>query len=84
MVTSVIRTVVPYLVAWVVALLVGWGFDVPAEVESWLTETLVLALGTGYYVAARWLERKGVRFPLLGSRAQPEYYVGRHRVDEGQ
>ena len=83
MIPSVIRTVVPYLVAYLVALLVGWGIDVPAEVETWLTETLVLVLGTGYYVAARWLERHGVTLPLLGSRQQPEYaYVGRHRAED--
>lgn len=81
MVTSVIRTVVPYLVAYLVALLVGWGIDVPAEVESWLTETLVLVLGTAYYVTARWLEQHGVRLPLLGSRQQPEY-AGRHRAED--
>lgn len=80
MITSVIRTVVPYLVGYVVAVLIGWGIEVPGEVQSWLTETLTLVLGTAYYVAARWLERQGVRLRLLGSTQQPEY-AGRHRVE---
>ena len=78
MITSVIRTVVPYVVGYLVALLVGWGIEVPTEVQAWLTETLTLVLGTAYYVAARWLEEHGVTWPLLGSTQRP-VYEGRHR-----
>ena len=80
MIPSIIRTAVPYVVGWLVGLLVLAGIDVPTEVQAWADETLTLVLGTAYYAAARWLETRGLTWPLLGSRQQPTY-VGEHRAD---
>src|SRR5690606_3968967 len=74
-VASIIRTVVPYLVGWIVTLLVMLltpiGVALPPEFAPWLTNTLTVALGTGYYILARWLEKKFPRLPVLGARPQP-------------
>lgn len=80
MVTSIIRTVVPYLIGWVATVLLTLGIDMPEAVQDWATEALVVIIGTAYYVAARWLEARGVRIPLLGSTAVPAY-TDQGRVD---
>ena len=81
LVAAVIRTVVPYIVGALLALLVRvltpYGVEVPEAVAPWLTEVLVLAFGTAYYVAARWLEGHLPAFPWLGSKAKPVLYAKR-------
>lgn len=71
-VTSAIRTVVPYIIAGVIWLLakMGLNFDLPATFEPWL----VTVLGTLYYLLARnVLEKHWPSVPWLGSTAKPLY-----------
>ena len=53
--TSLRRTVVPFVMGWIITLPVAQFVDI-AEVEK----ALVVILGSVYYGAFRWLESKGV------------------------
>lgn len=76
-VSAVIRTFVPYLVGWIVAG-VAWattplGIAVPDQFEGWLNTALPVALGTLYYVFAKWAEKRWPGVPWLGSTRMPLY-----------
>lgn len=72
--TSIRRTVIPFFVGWILSLPVGRLFD-----ESELTGLLTVALGTVYYVAARWAEEQGLPwaswFIAFGPTTTPHYDV---------
>lgn len=74
MLTSIIRTAVPYLVGLVVSLGVTLGVEVPTEAQTALASLLTFAIGLAYYVAVRWAAK---RWPwlevLLGSPKAPTY-----------
>lgn len=57
---SVIRTVVPMVVAVLLGQAARVGLDLP---EGAVTEVVTVAAGAAYYAAARWLEQ---RWPGLG------------------
>lgn len=73
--TSVVRTVVPYAVGWLVSwALVTFGITVPDDVRISLEGFLTFAIGTAYYVIVRKLEAKHEWVGwLLGSPNPPEY-----------
>ena len=76
-VISTIRTIVPYLVGWLIAAAL-WivrplGLDLPEGAAEYLTGTLPILLGSIYYMAARKLEARWPGVPWLGSRTQPVY-----------
>ena len=70
-VTSVIRTVVPSVVALLIAALAGAGIDLDSSALEAVISGLLIGV---YYAAARWLEG---RWPqagwLLGSPKAPTY-----------
>lgn len=70
-IVSVIRTVTPTVVGYVIAVLAGWGVDVdPTALEV----TVISLLVGGYYAIARALEAAHPWFGvLLGWVAQPKY-----------
>lgn len=72
MLVSLLRTGVPYVVAWVAVQLARLGVEIDqAAVASWLT----VAVGTVYYAGFRWLETHvSPRFGwLLGIARPPQY-----------
>lgn len=71
---SLVRTVVPTVIGYVIAVLAGWGIDVdPTTLEVTLTSLLV----GGYYAIARGLEAVHPWFGvLLGWKATPTYVKG--------
>lgn len=83
MLTSIIRTVTPIIVGWVLSLGVVQALGLTEEQVTWLVvaalTALPPALSTVYYLAVRALER---RWPwvgvLLGRRGEPDY--GRHEA----
>lgn len=70
---SIVRTVVPMVVGGLASVLLTMGIETPEAVQEWLGEVLTLLLGAAYYALARWLESRGITWPLLGSRSQPTY-----------
>lgn len=68
---SVIRTVVPYLTALLIAKLAEWGLDInPGDAQG----LVVAVVGSVYYVAVRFVEQKWPNAGwLLGSKRQPQY-----------
>lgn len=71
-VTSAIRTLVPYLIGLVVAWAVTLG--VPESLRATLTAVLTFAVGSGYYLAVRALERKWAWLGwFLGKPTPPVY-----------
>ncbi len=78
-VIQLIRTVVPFLVAWLIAQLARLGLQLPAGTGEELTASLVLVAGALYYAAVAWLERKYKWFGwLLGIARRPDYAAGKH------
>jgi len=74
MLTSIIRTVVPYLVGWIVTLLATAGVDVSDELRNSLATLLAFLIGTVYYVVVRFLEKKWPKLGfLLGVPTAPVY-----------
>lgn len=81
MVPSIVRTVVPYIVGYIiyivgVAILRFTGTEVDLSgLSNFLEQMLVVALSALYYWVARWLERnKNSKWGwLLGSNKQPVY-----------
>lgn len=74
MLPSILRTVVPLIVGFVVSLLVRLGLDDAVDTAA-LTELVMLVVTAGYYAAVRALERYvDPRIGwLLGYAAQPKY-----------
>jgi peptidoglycan hydrolase-like protein with peptidoglycan-binding domain len=82
-VASLIRTITPMVVGWVIAGLTGVGLLVggwlgvslglPADLAAWLETSVPLILGSCYYFLARKLEQRWPSIPWLGSRRQPVY-----------
>lgn len=70
----IIKTIVPFVVGWVVSVLTVAGLDVPPEFTADLTNILTLLLGAAYYVLVVFLSKKWpVLEILLGSPKKPEY-----------
>jgi hypothetical protein len=69
---SIRRTVIPYLVGWVLSLPLGGLFT-----EGELTTLFTVVLGTLYYAAARWAEEQGYQwaswFVAFGPAPTPHY-----------
>ncbi|WP_435108842.1 hypothetical protein [Nocardiopsis synnemataformans] len=77
MVTSIVRTVVPYAVGLIVSLAASIGLDLPAEATTEvLTAVTTFVVGTVYYWVARFFEEHispRVGGLMLLSRRRPEY-----------
>lgn len=74
LIISIIRTVIPYAVGWVVAKLTLAGIPIPEDVVAEASASLTLLAGSLYYIAVAWLERKFSWFGwLLGVARQPVY-----------
>lgn len=72
--TSVIRTVTPMLVGFVVTLLASFNIEGDAEFKANLFATMQLIVSGLYYVIVRWIESKYPKFGiLLGVAKAPEY-----------
>lgn len=73
-VTSTIRTIVPYLVGLLATWLASRGVDVSEATEASLAGAFTFVVGSIYYVAVRWLESKYPKVGwLLGSPKKPSY-----------
>lgn len=74
---SLIRTYVPYIVAWVVAQMINLGVQPDPEFEFLLGSALTLILGSAYHLAVRLLETYvSPKFGfLIGSTKQPVAYA---------
>lgn len=74
LVTSAVRTFCPYAIGAVVAWLTQKGVHVPDSAVASATAAITFAVGTGYYVVVRALEK---RYPqagiLLGVPKPPTY-----------
>lgn len=70
---SIIRTLVPYIIGYLLSILAKTGLNIPSEIIS--DEVVTLVLGTLYYALARVLETrfKPVWGWLLGLPKQPTY-----------
>lgn len=76
---QLIRTVVPFVVGWVFAQLASLGLHLPAGTEEELVASLTLLVGSLYYAAVAWLERRYKWFGwLLGIARRPDYQPGKH------
>lgn len=76
---QLVRTVVPFVVAWAFAQLARLGLHLPAGTDEELTASLVLVVGSLYYAAVAWLERRYKWFGwLLGIARRPDYQAGKH------
>lgn len=72
--TSIIRTVVPYVVGAVVAFFASRGIDIDPDTKAAIGTLLTTLVGGLYYVAIRLLEKKLPKAGLLlGSAKTPEY-----------
>lgn len=76
---SIVRTVVPWVVGWVIAQAARYGFDLDASQVGLLFDAVIMG---GYYTAVRWAEE---RWPwvgvLLGWPVAPRYPAGPEVVD---
>lgn len=69
LVTSIIRTAVPYITVWLVSTLA-----LPETVSAELEGSLVVLAGTIWYAIARAIEQRYPNFGyVLGSKAKPRY-----------
>lgn len=76
---QLVRTVVPFAVGWLFTQLARLGLHLPAGTDEELTASLVLVIGSLYYAAVAWLERRYKWFGwLLGIARRPEYQPGKH------
>jgi len=70
----IIKTVVPFVVGWVVSVLTVVNVPVPPEFVADVTNVLTLLLGSAYYVVVVFLTKKWPTLEiLLGSPKKPEY-----------
>lgn len=86
MVTAAIRTITPMLIGLILAGLT-WAFtplgvEIPTALLPWLESTLPVAIGSLYYIAAKFLERKFPSIPWLGSTRKPLYTPSNSVVGE--
>lgn len=71
---SIVRTVVPYMVGWIVSLLTMLTITVPASMQVSLTNMITFVVGTVWYIVVRLLEKKWPALGfLLGIPSQPTY-----------
>jgi hypothetical protein len=72
--TSIVRTLVPYLVGFVVSVFTAQGLEVSQDLQVQLASFMTFAFGGLYYVLVRLMARK---FPqlewLLGVPVKPVY-----------
>jgi hypothetical protein len=82
LIIQIIRTVVPYLVGLAVAWLATIGLGLPEDVVAGATAQLTVLVGSLYYLAVAWLERRFSWFGwLLGVARAPIYdYEPKHRA----
>lgn len=74
LVTSFIRTAVPYVVGAVVAWLTQKGVHVPDSAVASATSAVTFVVGTSYYVLVRALEHRWPKFGyFLGVPVKPTY-----------
>lgn len=72
--TQIIRTIVPFLVGLIAAALLNAGFSIPSELQESVSASLVVTIGSLYYVAIAALEKKFPKFGwFLGVASQPHY-----------
>lgn len=72
--TSVVRTVTPFIVGWVVALAAKWGLDLDAAT---VTPIAASVIGVVYYAVVRKVEEKHPEAgKLLGKAIAPNYSNG--------
>lgn len=72
--TSVVRTVVPYVIGLLVSWLATNGVVVSSSASALLSAALAFLVGSVYYVAVRLLEKKWPKLGwLLGNPVQPQY-----------
>ena len=78
LVSAVIRTVTPMVVGGILFalayVLTPLGVAVPEALAPWLDSTMPIALGSAYFIAAKFLERKFPTIPWLGSTRKPVYF----------
>lgn len=73
---AVIRTLIPIVVGWVVALLVSAGIHIDTDLAAGLIVSLSTLVASLYYIGVAWLERKWPWFGwLLGVARNPVYSV---------
>lgn len=72
--TSVIRTVVPFVVGWVVTFLVARGFAVDDGTKTQITSAVTVLVGALYYVIIRLLEQVKPKVGVLLGAAKPPAY----------
>lgn len=71
---SVVRTVTPYIVGFIVAILAKQGITGSPEFVANITAIITFLVGSGYYAIVRWLETKYPKAGLLlGSAKKPVY-----------
>lgn len=71
---SLIRTVVPYLVGWLVTFLASKGIDVDESAKADLAMLATMVFGTAYYTIIRVIEKNHPKAGwLLGSPHAPVY-----------
>lgn len=72
--TSIVRTVVPFIVGAVISWLTTKGLHVSSDVVASATGYLTVLFGAGYYVAVRALEKKWPKLGyFLGIPSEPIY-----------
>lgn len=72
--TSVIRTVVPFVVGWVVTLLVSKGINVDDNLRTQLASAVTVLVGSAYYIVIRLLEKAKPKVGVLLGAAKPPTY----------
>jgi hypothetical protein len=73
-VVSLIRTNVPYIVSAIVTFLATKGIDMGDDTKTALITFLTWLLGSIYYAAVRYLEKKNPQMgKLLGVASKPTY-----------
>lgn len=77
---AIIRTVIPILVGWVVALLATASIPVDASIQAGLILSLSTLVSSLYYILVAWLERKWAWFGWLLGVARNPVYEAKHRA----
>lgn len=72
--TSVVRTVVPFIVGFILSFLASQGIEASPEFIANITGLLTFVFGALYYIVVRILAAKFPKLEwLLGSPKKPEY-----------